>query len=346
MDLSHDSSAPATGIRESGVLRWRALAALFLAGATIGTVSLLMPHSPGADEAELWINTAFAVAAAAVLWLFARRLPAWMNHACLAGGTIIIARAVYYSGDAESFYAVWYVWIAIYAFSFFERRAAIAHTALVGGSYAAVLALASPDAAANRWVTTFSTVLIAAVLVDRLVRELRRHARAAESSAARLEAVARTDDLTGLPNRRSWDHDLERTHAHARRFGLAFCVALLDLDGFKGLNDRDGHQAGDRMLVAAARRWSAELRDVDTLARWGGDEFAAIVPGTDLEGARAAIERVREATPDGSTCSAGLACWDGVEEIESLIARADEALYLAKRRGRDRVVVHGDYACV
>jgi diguanylate cyclase (GGDEF)-like protein len=321
------------------VLRWRTLACLYGAGSAIGAASLLLPHSSQANTTALWANTGLALVTAVTVGLLARVLPLWLNHVCLAGGTLIVTRAIYDSGDAESYYAIWYVWVALYAFSFCGRRAACLHTSLVGLSYAAVLVAKSADSAAGRWLTTIGTMVIAAVFVDALVRALRRHAAAAELSARQLDAAARTDDLTGLPNRRSWDQDLARTIAHARRFEIDVCVAILDLDGFKELNDQYGHHAGDAMLSSAAIVWSAELRDVDTLARWGGDEFAVLLPGCDLEAAGEAIERVRAVTPLGTTCSAGLVCWNGVEDVTALMARADVALYDAKRGGRNQLAV-------
>jgi diguanylate cyclase (GGDEF)-like protein len=157
----------------------------------------------------------------------------------------------------------------------------------------------------------------------------------------RLSAAAQTDELTGVPNRRSWDQELSRALANARRFDLPLAVAILDLDGFKELNDSMGHRAGDDVLAAAARRWSGVLRDIDTLARWGGDEFAIIVPGCSFAEAAEVVERVRRMTP-GTTCSAGLVSWDRVEDATALMTRADGALYRAKRGGRDRLVVQDD----
>jgi diguanylate cyclase (GGDEF)-like protein len=155
---------------------------------------------------------------------------------------------------------------------------------------------------------------------------------------ARLEAVARTDDLTGLANRRSWDEELPRELARAHRQRQSVCVAMLDLDRFKRFNDELGHQAGDRLLKEAAAAWRSELRATDTLARYGGEEFAVLLPGCDPDQAVRLLERLRGATPAGQTCSAGVASWDGTEDAAALVARADAALYEAKSAGRDRVV--------
>jgi diguanylate cyclase (GGDEF)-like protein/PAS domain S-box-containing protein len=155
----------------------------------------------------------------------------------------------------------------------------------------------------------------------------------------RLEQMARTDDLTGLPNRRAWDEQIPTELARAWREDSPLCVAMLDLDHFKAFNDRQGHQAGDRLLKQAAAAWRTSLRPYDTLARYGGEEFSVILPGCTLEDALGLVERLRHETPEGETCSAGIAEWDGEEQAEALVGRADAALYRAKRAGRDRSIV-------
>lgn len=156
---------------------------------------------------------------------------------------------------------------------------------------------------------------------------------------ARLQSTARTDPLTGLPNRRVWDEDVARELERARRHGGSLCLAMLDLDRFKAFNDQHGHQAGDDLLAAAAEAWRPELRATDTLARYGGEEFAVLLPHSDADGARAVVERLLAVVPFAQTASAGIAVWDGVEEEDALLARADAALYDAKHAGRARALV-------
>ena len=160
----------------------------------------------------------------------------------------------------------------------------------------------------------------------------RRHERAIDGFAT----LARTDPLTGLANRRAWTELLRREIARARRDGSRFSVALVDLDRFKDFNDRYGHAAGDRLLKEAASRWSAQIREMDLLARHGGEEFALLLPGAGGEDAMTVIERLRRQTPGAITASSGVAEWDGGEDPDALLARADEALYRAKRNGRDQ----------
>ena len=160
-----------------------------------------------------------------------------------------------------------------------------------------------------------------------------------EQLLARVEAMARTDDLTGLPNRRAWNEELLREMARAKRHGFGLSVAMIDLDNFKAFNDEHGHPAGDQLLRDAAADWRLALRVSDFVARVGGEEFAVMLPGCPPVDASIIIERLRSATPQEQTCSAGVADWDGVEEPDALMARADTALYEAKRGGRDRTAV-------
>jgi diguanylate cyclase (GGDEF)-like protein/PAS domain S-box-containing protein len=154
----------------------------------------------------------------------------------------------------------------------------------------------------------------------------------------RLEAVARTDELTGLANRRAWDENLARELARARREESPLCVAMLDLDHFKAFNDRNGHPAGDRLLKEVTSVWRALLRPSDVLARYGGEEFTLLLPQCELDAAVEVVERLRLVGSDGQTCSAGVVQWDGEESAEALLGRVDRALYDAKKAGRDRAV--------
>jgi len=159
-----------------------------------------------------------------------------------------------------------------------------------------------------------------------------------EDQAARLEALAHVDELTGIPNRRAWEVQLSRALAAAHRRSAAVHVALLDLDHFKRFNDQYGHQAGDRLLAAAAAAWRVQLRPTDLLARYGGEEFGVVLDDCALGEAIEILERLRSQTPLGQTVSAGVATWTGAGTAEELVARADTALYQAKHDGRDRVV--------
>jgi diguanylate cyclase (GGDEF)-like protein len=487
--------APAIEIPLDRSIRARAMALLFLAGATIGAVSLVLPHSAGANAAGLWWTIAVAYLTGLLLAGFGARLPGWAFHIGLAFGSLLVMRAVLLSGDDNSFYSVWFLWVGLYAFYFFKLPAAALHVAFVALLYAITLIAHTPSSPVARWLTTVATLVIAGLFIDALVRRAQAQARKAAASAklvtivadvahelarvsdsegarhalcaaaarlsgadtvalwepstagatleltgvsgprpsqrslpfvanpdgavqsftsgervvkpgdagvreyacepspprgtlwqpvlrdnvpvavlafywrlpaaaddttltlagllaseaavtlervellVRLESIARTDDLTGLPNRRAWEEELPRELLRSERERRPLCVAMIDLDHFKEFNDERGHQAGDRFLKQAAAEWVQELRGSDFLARYGGEEFALALPGCTPEMAMDVVERMRAATPDGETCSVGIACWDDLEDAATLIGRADAALYEAKHRGRNLSVV-------
>ncbi len=188
----------------------------------------------------------------------------------------------------------------------------------------------APDLSARRQSLLGLFAGLAAVIIERA--DLTR----------RLDELARTDPLTGLPNRRELDEVLDRELAAARRRAEPLSVAVIDLDHFKAYNDRYGHQAGDALLAGAAAAWRSSLRATDVIARFGGEEFVVVMPGADGAAARAVVERLRAATPEGVTASVGIATWDGRESGAELIRRADIALFEAKAAGRNQVVVAGD----
>jgi diguanylate cyclase (GGDEF)-like protein/PAS domain S-box-containing protein len=155
---------------------------------------------------------------------------------------------------------------------------------------------------------------------------------------AALESMAVTDPLTTLPNRRGWEALVHRELVDAAETGRPLTVALADLDHFKRYNDTFGHAAGDEFLRQFAASVGGALRSRDAVVRWGGEEFAFALPDCAPAEAVRVLTRVRRAVPLRQTCSIGHATWDGVEDADSLMARADRALYVAKRAGRDRVV--------
>ena len=116
-------------------------------------------------------------------------------------------------------------------------------------------------------------------------------------------------------------------------------MALIDFDHFKSFNDTFGHPAGDRLLRGASTAWRGVIRSPDVLGRYGGEEFILILPNTPVKGGAVLLERFRPLMPSSQTFSSGLALWDGVEEIDALLKRVDQALYRAKELGRNRTVV-------
>ncbi|HET7507555.1 MAG TPA: sensor domain-containing diguanylate cyclase [Solirubrobacterales bacterium] len=173
------------------------------------------------------------------------------------------------------------------------------------------------------------------------VTELKRVEDEREELLGKVQKLAIHDSLTGLPNRRALEEQLPRELARARRSQEPLCVAIIDIDHFKAYNDTHGHLAGDEVLRECARAWDGALRGEDTIVRFGGEEFLVLLPRTEPEEAAEVVERLRERTPMGQTCSAGLACWDPVESADDLLGRADAALYLAKAGGRNQLAQAG-----
>jgi diguanylate cyclase (GGDEF)-like protein len=149
---------------------------------------------------------------------------------------------------------------------------------------------------------------------------------------AALQEQANTDQLTGLPNRRAWYARLDEALARSRRHGHAVSVIVLDLDDFKQINDSHGHGAGDERLIAVSGWWSAAARASDVVGRTGGDEFAVICEHADPDDADEIGTRLRTALPIGQQVSVGRATWDGAEDADDLVARADAAMYEDKQR--------------
>ena len=180
-----------------------------------------------------------------------------------------------------------------------------------------------------------AAVTVSAILIDRLNVQRERLASELQKTLRALEQQARTDPVTGLPNRHELARDLSREVARTRRNRTSLAMLMVDLDHFKRFNDAHGHPAGDRLLKDVARAWSNRLRAGDVLVRYGGDEFAVILPDCQIHAARRLADRLRAPLPDGQTCSVGVAVWNVNESGEQLLARADEALLAAKRDGRD-----------
>ena len=177
-----------------------------------------------------------------------------------------------------------------------------------------------------------SAILVLLRLLDLL--------RTAEQQSLLLSTMARTDGLTGIANRRSWDYELQRAIEDAKIEDAPLTVVFMDLDKFKDYNDTHGHLAGDRVLHETASAWHRLLGGRGFVARYGGEEFAVLISQTSAAGAEPLLHRLHQSVAGGQTCSLGVVEWQDGEGPEQVTARADQALYAAKRAGRNRIGVH------
>ncbi|MEW6058566.1 MAG: GGDEF domain-containing protein [Actinomycetota bacterium] len=306
--------------------------------ALLGLLSFAMRQvSSGSASLILQASTLTAATVIATLLVPWERLPSILHRLMPLAYVVVAYMTAQATGGIESSYAqlvlLPVLWVAVYG-SGLELVGALAAAAVALG--ASVLASGS---VADEWPRLAAMMTVGASLglvVNRFFSRIR-------TETSTLQVLAGTDPLTGAANRRAWDEALDTGLMRAARDGRPLSVALLDLDDFKGYNDRYGHQAGDVLLKVVSAAWQNQLRASDILARIGGDEFGVLLPGCHLEMAATIAERLRRAVPEAK-CSVGVATWDGSEAAGDLFARTDAALYEAKEMGRDRVVVLADVA--
>jgi diguanylate cyclase (GGDEF)-like protein len=181
------------------------------------------------------------------------------------------------------------------------------------------------------------TLVLAVLLIGLTLRTLRSN----NVLLNQLSHLAQEDALTGIANRRTLDEALPVEFARALRSGQPLTLVMLDFDHFKRYNDRRGHAAGDALLRGAAQAWSKQMRPTDLLARYGGEEFTLVLPACTADQAAQLVDRLRPLMPDRQTFSAGVATWEGHENATELLQRADRALLLAKKGGRNRTMIAG-----
>jgi two-component system, cell cycle response regulator len=186
--------------------------------------------------------------------------------------------------------------------------------------------------------------------VKQLQEEVQRQRDELQTLNDRLLSISRTDGLTGLINRRHLEERLQEQFEHAKRLGEPFTVVMCDLDKFKSVNDTYGHQAGDAVLKQLAELLTEQAREIDHVGRYGGEEFMLVLPGTVLDAGVTFAERVRHAIAEHTftfeggaihrTGSFGVSAWPHprIEGCDALVKAADDALYVAKETGRNKVI--------
>ncbi|WP_194907184.1 GGDEF domain-containing protein [Quadrisphaera sp. INWT6] len=297
----------------------RVLALVYALGGLLCLVSARWPltaQSPVALMAALG-GTGLVVAVAVLL--VGRRWPVGVVHVGFVVLSALVALAAAASVTAVGVVGLGPMLIAgcLYAAQSFSAAAARAYGVCLLAMATAGAVLSTADGLVLPWVVVLVTAVVVLEVHGRMVRTLR--------------DTAALDPLTGVANRRAWLAAAERDLAQARRSGRPYTVVVIDLDGFKAVNDSRGHAAGDALLRELSASWSRQLRRGDLLGRLGGDEFVLSLPGTSEVQAGALVERLREV--HAMAWSAGMASSDGSARIEVLLARADGRLYAQKRAG-------------
>jgi diguanylate cyclase (GGDEF)-like protein/putative nucleotidyltransferase with HDIG domain len=316
--------------------------------ALISALAAVLPHPSYLNVAGILAVDAVTLIWSLFLFRTAGRIPFWCLRVGAALGTLLTSFAVYFSGDATSGYALFYVWVGLYVFYFpISNRDAAINVVWALLNYAAIIAITPIDppggsnVVVSHFVITLGTLVTAATLLTYLRGRV-------EKLLGRLTDAARTDPLTGLPNRVALHELLERELDRAKPDGRPVSLVVLDLDRFKRVNERLGLSAGDRTLRRLSSLLEENSRRMDFVARSGGEEFAIVLPETNQHQAflfaEEMLDKLRSTTAGPGVelrASAGVAVFpDHGEDLEGLTSAADRALHAAKALGRDRAVIY------
>ena len=307
-----------------GITGPTALACFYLIGGALTLLSLLVPGWESQDVDGI-LSVGVATAASGLLvWCLRGYLGTSSCHILVALGSLLIGASMVSSGGGvrSAAFGVFFIWVAVYGAVFFAPVPAALQVAWAGTVHVVSLMITDETFVLAQTLVLFGTASATALVVGGLVRQVR--------------TVADTDALTGLANRRSFDAHLERELARALRTNRPLALLALDLDGFKQVNDAQGHAEGDRLLIAAGRAWQGVLREGEVLARSGGDEFVVLLPETEAVGAARVAERLDRATPPPLGVSIGVAVSGAGESADELLRRADRELYRDKAALRGR----------
>jgi diguanylate cyclase (GGDEF)-like protein len=303
-------------------------AAMWTIGAVTGLVGSFVPHGPGVN-ADGWLALSGAAAIIAIWsWRHDVEIPLKVQYvlSVLAAAAVGTALLCAHHSPAIFVAASLYVLPTIYTAAFYGSRPFGLYLVSQAIILGVLLFTSGQPAAPAAWVFETTTISALGVVVHRL--------------RAALIEMATTDPLTGLANRRAFEAILERELSQRQRNGRPLCIAVIDLDHFKAINDEHGHVVGDQVLTDVATAWCGRLRKFDVLARYGGDEFVVMFPAASVTEATDILARMR--TSAAHQFSAGVVEANGHPNPPELLRAADRACYLAKESGRGHIQIAGE----
>lgn len=293
---------------------------MYLAG-TAAALALLSDESLSSHNRRVVaVLIGFLLVGTFVRAVLGRRLTPLAKQLMFVGEWLLITVAAAIGPSVHINLEVLYMWVAVYTALYFPLPLVLAQTGAALLAYLVVLLnghLQTREIVVS-WLLIFGTATVIGAITYGLVSTLKRN--------------SREDELTGLPNRRTWDERFDTEIERARRTGTPLSVISMDIDNFKLVNDREGHLAGDRILRTVAEGLRVATRGGgDIVARLGGDEFGMLVPGSGADQIETVLLRLTETLPHDVVCSIGAATWDGAETAVDLFRRADVEMFKVKQ---------------
>ena len=315
------------------------IAGLLAVEALVATTFAIWPPAMQNRPTDAVIAIMLAVAAVGCAVRPTHRGPPWLTEAWLvvAWGMPLVAIATRRTEASQLLWAAILILVAVLTAFYLPTRSAAAQAAAMLVGYV-VAAMGFDPPTRPLFVFGFVVCIVVCAFAVAVMRRDRDRVR------AELEALATTDPLTGVLNRRGLDLKASAVRANAARAGRPSIVALFDLDELKRLNDTEGHDVGDATIRDVATHWRDDLREGDVLARVGGDEFVIVLPNADESAARALLTRLRDDAP--YPCSQGWTRWRDDESLDEAIEHADALMYAEKseRKGGRSGQDHGQAA--
>ena len=287
------------------------------AGGSLCLLSAVFPYSAESPRSLAAVAGAAGLVGGAALLRAGRRTPAVVLHGVVAIASIITARFVSLATaiDEQLLTTIGFIWIGVYVACFFGRLTTLTHIAFMIGCYTIALTTSPIEPSVIVATVMMATASALSVMTNILVLRMRR--------------LVDLDPLTGLLRRGAFMMYAQDDLANDGRRNKTSSLAMLDLDGFKQINDSVGHSAGDELLRQLSHAWAANVREGDLLGRYGGDEFVLYMPDTSLDEAYPVVRRLDQVRPEVSW-SVGVTEWHG-EPLGAWIERTDAALYDDKR---------------